>query len=96
MQGITNVVLVHGAWADGSSWSKIIPLLKVTGLVRCGRSLSPLSSAKMMVRLSFWAFFQSPPSAFSSISSESRSLSEASFLGRTARPEVLCRLLPFA
>ena len=24
---ITNVILVHGAWADGSSWAKIIPLL---------------------------------------------------------------------
>lgn len=23
----SNVVLVHGAWADGSSWSKVIPLL---------------------------------------------------------------------
>jgi pimeloyl-ACP methyl ester carboxylesterase len=23
----TNVVLVHGAWADGSSWSRVIPLL---------------------------------------------------------------------
>jgi pimeloyl-ACP methyl ester carboxylesterase len=23
-----NVVLVHGAWADGSSWSKVIPLLQ--------------------------------------------------------------------
>src|SRR5258706_16472785 len=23
----TNVVLVHGAFADGSSWSKVIPLL---------------------------------------------------------------------
>jgi pimeloyl-ACP methyl ester carboxylesterase len=23
-----NVVLVHGAWADGSSWSKVIPLLE--------------------------------------------------------------------
>lgn len=32
MQGIKNVVLVHGAWADGSSWSKIIPLLKAKGL----------------------------------------------------------------
>ncbi|MGH9501178.1 MAG: alpha/beta hydrolase [Terriglobales bacterium] len=32
MQGIKNVVLVHGAWADGSSWSKIIPLLHVKGL----------------------------------------------------------------
>jgi pimeloyl-ACP methyl ester carboxylesterase len=32
MQGIKNVVLVHGAWADGSSWSKIIPILKGKGL----------------------------------------------------------------
>jgi pimeloyl-ACP methyl ester carboxylesterase len=32
MQGVTNVVLVHGAWADGSSWSKIIPLLQARGL----------------------------------------------------------------
>jgi len=27
----TNVVLVHGAWADGSSWSKVIPLLQQNG-----------------------------------------------------------------
>ena len=27
----TNIVLVHGAWADGSSWSKIIPILKSAG-----------------------------------------------------------------
>jgi pimeloyl-ACP methyl ester carboxylesterase len=27
-----NVVLVHGAWADGSSWAKIIPLLEERGL----------------------------------------------------------------
>jgi hypothetical protein len=23
-----NIVLVHGAWADGSSWSQVIPLLQ--------------------------------------------------------------------
>jgi len=28
----TNVILVHGAWADGASWSKIIPLLTAKGL----------------------------------------------------------------
>lgn len=28
----TNVVLVHGAFADGSSWSKVIPLLQARGL----------------------------------------------------------------
>jgi pimeloyl-ACP methyl ester carboxylesterase len=27
-----NVVLVHGAWADGSSWSEVIPLLQAAGL----------------------------------------------------------------
>jgi len=27
-----NVVLVHGAWADGSSWAEVIPLLKAAGL----------------------------------------------------------------
>ncbi len=26
-----NVVLVHGAWADGSSWSNVIPLLQEKG-----------------------------------------------------------------
>jgi len=40
---IKNVVLVHGAWADGSSWSKIIPLLQAKGLhVVCTQN--PLSS----------------------------------------------------
>jgi pimeloyl-ACP methyl ester carboxylesterase len=29
---VKNIVLVHGAWADGSSWSKIIPLLEAKGL----------------------------------------------------------------
>jgi pimeloyl-ACP methyl ester carboxylesterase len=27
----TNIVLVHGFWADGSSWSKVIPILKNAG-----------------------------------------------------------------
>src|SRR5918996_2632972 len=28
----TNIVLVHGGWADGSSWSKEIPILENAGL----------------------------------------------------------------
>jgi pimeloyl-ACP methyl ester carboxylesterase len=32
MQNVKNIVLVHGAWADGSSWSKVIPLLQAKGL----------------------------------------------------------------
>src|SRR5450432_2502031 len=31
-QGVRNVVIVHGAWADGSSWSKVILLLQARGL----------------------------------------------------------------
>jgi pimeloyl-ACP methyl ester carboxylesterase len=30
--GINNALLVHGAWANGSSWSKVIPLLTARGL----------------------------------------------------------------
>ena len=29
---LKNIVLVHGAWADGSSWAKVIPLLEERGL----------------------------------------------------------------
>jgi len=32
MTAITNVILVHGAWADGSSWAKVIPRLTARGL----------------------------------------------------------------
>jgi pimeloyl-ACP methyl ester carboxylesterase len=28
---VRNIVLVHGAWADGSSWNKVIPLLENKG-----------------------------------------------------------------
>lgn len=28
---VTNILIVHGAWADGSSWSKVIPLLEARG-----------------------------------------------------------------
>ena len=31
-KGIKNIVLVHGAFADGSSWAKVIPLLQAKGL----------------------------------------------------------------
>ncbi|SFC02156.1 alpha/beta fold hydrolase [Spirosoma endophyticum] len=30
--GVKNVVLIHGAFADGSSWAKVIPLLEARGL----------------------------------------------------------------
>ncbi len=31
-QGVRNIVLVHGAWADGSCWAKVIALLQARGL----------------------------------------------------------------
>jgi pimeloyl-ACP methyl ester carboxylesterase len=43
MTALSNVILVHGAWADGSSWAKVIPLLAAKGLTVTAVQL-PLSS----------------------------------------------------
>jgi pimeloyl-ACP methyl ester carboxylesterase len=43
METKTNVVLVHGAWADGSSWGKVITLLQNKGFNVTAAQL-PLSS----------------------------------------------------
>ena len=43
MTAITNVILVHGAWADGSCWAKVIPLLAERGMNATAVQL-PLSS----------------------------------------------------
>jgi pimeloyl-ACP methyl ester carboxylesterase len=32
MPHVSNVILVHGAWADGSAWGKVLPLLAEAGL----------------------------------------------------------------
>jgi len=32
MSKTTNVLLTHGAWADGSCWAKVIPILQAQGL----------------------------------------------------------------
>lgn len=31
MSGLPNIVLVHGAWADGSSWSAVVEPLQHSG-----------------------------------------------------------------
>ena len=43
MTAISDVILVHGAWADGSSWAKVIPLLTAKGLAVTAVQL-PLTS----------------------------------------------------
>src|SRR6201996_8858189 len=43
MSKVSNVVLVHGAWADGSSWAKVIPLLAKEGMAVTAVQL-PLTS----------------------------------------------------
>ena len=43
MKTISNVILVHGAWADGSNWAKVIPLLAAKGLAVTAVQL-PLTS----------------------------------------------------
>src|SRR5258705_10268042 len=45
MAKASNVILVHGAWADGSSWSKVLPLLLARGLRATAVQL-PLTSLK--------------------------------------------------
>ncbi len=40
---VTNIVLVHGAFADGSSWSRVIPLLEASGLTVVAAQI-PLTS----------------------------------------------------
>src|SRR5258708_2973996 len=45
MTTASNVILLHGAWADGSSWSKVIPLLLDGGL-RVSAVQLPLISLK--------------------------------------------------
>ena len=40
---IANVILVHGAWADGSAWTKVIPLLAEAGMAVTAVQL-PLTS----------------------------------------------------
>lgn len=42
---VKNVVLVHGAFADGSSWAKVIPLLEAKG-IKVIAVQNPLSSLK--------------------------------------------------
>jgi len=42
-QGARNIVLVHGAWADGSCWSKVIALLQAKGF-RVVAVQNPLTS----------------------------------------------------
>src|SRR5262249_41298797 len=41
---ITNVVLVHGAWADGSSWTQVIKALLQSDNVRVLAAPLPLTS----------------------------------------------------
>jgi pimeloyl-ACP methyl ester carboxylesterase len=42
---VKNVVLVHGAWADGSSWAQVIPRLQAAGL-KVTAVQNPLTSLK--------------------------------------------------
>ena len=53
-----NVVLVHGAWADGSSWAEVIPLLQAAGL-NVTAVQNPLTSLKDSVEATRRAFIRS-------------------------------------
>src|SRR4029079_5439525 len=47
-----NILLVHGAWADGSCWSKVIPILKEAGhtVIATQQKLSSLEDDAETVR----------------------------------------------
>jgi pimeloyl-ACP methyl ester carboxylesterase len=47
-RGVPNIVLVHGAWADGSSWSKVIPFLESRGLQLLAVQLPLTSQARSL------------------------------------------------
>ena len=40
---VRNIVLVHGAWANGSSWSRVIPLLEARGFHVVAAHMPPTS-----------------------------------------------------
>jgi pimeloyl-ACP methyl ester carboxylesterase len=44
-RGVRNIILVHGAFADGSSWAKVIPLLQARGFTVTAVQ-NPLTSLK--------------------------------------------------
>ncbi len=46
-----DVILVHGAWADGSSWSKVIALLQLRGFHVTAVQLSMTSVARDVATL---------------------------------------------
>jgi pimeloyl-ACP methyl ester carboxylesterase len=52
-----NVVLVHGLFADGSSWSEVIPRLQAKGL-RVTSVQNPLTSLQAAVEATRWALAQ--------------------------------------
>src|SRR5256885_835676 len=55
---VRNVVLVHGAFADGSSWAKVIPLLEAKGLrVTAVHNPSKIDEA---TRVHYTAFYAQP------------------------------------
>jgi pimeloyl-ACP methyl ester carboxylesterase len=51
---VRNVVLVHGAWADGSSWDKVIPILQAAGL-KVTSVQNPLTSLGDAAAATRWA-----------------------------------------
>jgi pimeloyl-ACP methyl ester carboxylesterase len=59
MESKANIVLVHGAWADGSSWSKVIPLLQEKGFNVTAAQI-PLTSDVDSVEARVMAAVQKP------------------------------------
>ena len=62
---VKNIVLVHGAFADGSSWSKVIPQLSEMGYHavavqnprRSGRA-PPVGRHSLLIRPTIWLMYE--------------------------------------
>lgn len=64
MPALPNIVLVHGAWADGSSWSAVIERLQADGYDVTAPQFPMTTLAANVARLrSFWAARTAPRSS---------------------------------
>jgi pimeloyl-ACP methyl ester carboxylesterase len=61
MSELPNIVLVHGAWADGSCWSPVIERLQEDGLQVCAPQFPLTSLADDVARLRQVLEFQDGP-----------------------------------
>src|SRR5215204_2942858 len=89
-----NIVLVHGAWADGSCWSAIIERLHADGYEVTARQLPETSLADDVARVRHVLTRQSGPTVLAATPTEARSSRLSAPTHRTSSAS--CTSRPFA